>query len=155
MAQIYDQIASTLVQRKRLPISLRMTPMIDVIFLLLTFFVLTAKFREPEQFLQVDVAKADSAAVSRVPVVLDVRIDRSPDGFLLKVGDRPPIRVSPDGPADALLLMSEKVKTGLETEGAGSIDLYCDDSVPWDLAVKVYDALYAMGIREITFRVDL
>lgn len=154
MAGIYQQITSNRMHRKRLPISLRMTPMIDVIFLLLIFFVLTAKFREPEQFLQVDVAKGAGQAAPQPVTPLEVKVEVSPEGFLLRVANKPPVTLDPADPAEGLLVMAEKVKSSLETEGTGVIDLYCHDGVPWDVVMKVYDALYAMGIREITFRVD-
>ena len=154
MAGIYHQITSNLVYRKRLPISLRMTCMIDVIFLLLTFFVLTAKFREPEQFLQVDVAKGAGQATSQSVAPLAVKIEKTPEGFVLNVANKPEVLLSLQTPSDGLLVMAERVKMSLESDGGQAIDLYCADSVPWDLVVKVYDALYAMGIREITFRID-
>jgi biopolymer transport protein ExbD len=51
---------SLLQKRKQRWFGLKMTPMIDVIFLLLTFFVLTARFRSPEQFLPILLSSANA-----------------------------------------------------------------------------------------------
>ena len=69
--------------RRRRRFGLRMTPMIDVIFLLLTFFVLTAKFRTPEQFLPIHLAVADAAVEHFGP------IEEGSNLFRWKVSDMP------------------------------------------------------------------
>ncbi len=64
IASVYDALVGGLRRRRRNGAGLRMTAMIDVIFLLLTFFILTAKFRVPEQFLGVVLAAAHSSEQS-------------------------------------------------------------------------------------------
>lgn len=60
---------------KRIGISMDMTPMVDVAFLLLTFFMLTTQFREPEK---VAVTLPSSHAQVRVPMsnVMLLTIDK-------------------------------------------------------------------------------
>jgi biopolymer transport protein ExbD len=48
----------------RVPIRIDMTPMVDVAFLLLTFFMLTTQFKPPEE---VDVILPDSNSVIKLP----------------------------------------------------------------------------------------
>ncbi|RKY13765.1 MAG: hypothetical protein DRP52_01935 [Planctomycetota bacterium] len=141
-------------RKRRLSMSLRMTPMIDVIFLLLTFFVLTAKFQEPEQLLPVIVGKTNeqSAVTQDAPLKIFVEADAS--GFLLRVANRPAIKLSDVNPSESLLVLARKVRQELEPTGPVPVELYYDDAVSWDIVVKVYDIIYALGLQNITFRIE-
>ena len=141
-------------RKRRLSMSLRMTPMIDVIFLLLTFFVLTAKFQEPEQLLPVIVGKTNeqSAVAQDAPLKIFVEADAS--GFLLRVANRPAIKLSDVNPSESLLVLARKVRQELEPTGPVPVELYYDDAVSWDIVVKVYDIIYALGLQNITFRIE-
>ncbi len=71
-------------EKARAP-ELKMTPMIDVIFLLLVFFVLTANFNEIEMFLRMNLAAPGkganvSAPVQPQPEVLHIRASEGADG---------------------------------------------------------------------------
>ena len=61
---IGQDVIAGLRKQKRRSFGLRMTAMIDVIFLLLTFFVLTAKFRPPEEFLGLSLSGNSTTATS-------------------------------------------------------------------------------------------
>jgi len=61
---IGEDVIAGLQKRKRRSFGLRMTAMIDVIFLLLTFFVLTAKFRPPEEFLGLAMGASSTATTN-------------------------------------------------------------------------------------------
>ncbi len=139
---------------RRLPIGLRMTPMIDVIFLLLTFFVLTAKFQEPEQLLPVFVGKTGPQTVAARENPLKIYIEVRPEGYRLRVENRPEIMLDDQNPQEALLVLAQKVQETIENTGPVPIELYCQDAVAWDIVVKVYDVLYALGADAITFRVE-
>ena len=138
---------------RRISMGLRMTPMIDVIFLLLTFFVLTAKFQEPEQILPVIVGKTDSKVELSQDMSLRIYMEADTSGFFLRVEDRPAIKVH-DDPKESLLVLTRKVQQALEATGPIPVELYCDDAVSWDIVVKVYDVLYALGLENITFRIE-
>ena len=140
--------------RSRISMGLRMTPMIDVIFLLLTFFVLTAKFQEPEQLLPVIVGKTlpQAAAAQDTPLKIFVEADAS--GCLMRVQNRPAVKFSTENPQQSLLVLARKVQQALETTGPVPVELYYDDAVPWDVVVKVYDLLYGLGLQNITFRIE-
>lgn len=153
MSELYQQVMGSIVRRRRLPIGLRMTPMIDIIFLLLTFFVLTAKFQEPEQVLQVDLGNA-SAGSSAAASPLKITIERDGETFVFRVGTKPEIVFEQENVSEALLLLAKKAQETLEKSPSKSVELYCVDSVPWNIVVKAYDALYALGCRDITFKVD-
>ncbi len=63
------------IKKQRVGIKLDMTPMVDVAFLLLTFFMLTTTFRPPEE---IDVVVPDSHSDLRLPSgnVLTISVDR-------------------------------------------------------------------------------
>lgn len=142
------------VGRRKLSIGLRMTPMIDVIFLLLTFFVLTAKFQEPEQLLPILMAQGQEPVVQRESEATVVHIRPGQNGCVVDFAGTGGIEVSPDNPAEGLLTLTQRVQQHFDAAGSGQIDLYCEDSVAWDYVVKVYDVLYVLGAREITFRIE-
>jgi len=140
--------------RRRTSIGLRMTPMIDVIFLLLIFFVLTAKFQEPEQLLPVVVGKPSVAVAATPDAFLKVFVEVEKGGCVLRIEGRSPIELSDENPQEALLVLARKVQQELETTGPVPVELYYDDAVSWDIVVKVYDVLYAMGLQNITFCIE-
>ena len=140
--------------RRKLSIGLRMTPMIDVIFLLLTFFVLTAKFQEPEQLLPIVLGQTQPQAArsESKPVQIQVKVRQT--GCLVFVPGQPETILSAGNPAEGLLVLTQRVQKRFESEGCGPIELYCDDAVSWDFVVKIYDVLYALGAQDITFRIE-
>ena len=141
-------------RKRRLSMGLRMTPMIDVIFLLLTFFVMTAKFQEPEQLLPVIVGKTTLQTAVVQDTLLKVFVEPSPSGCLLRVQNRPVIKLSDENPHESLLVLARKVRQELEATGPVPVELYYDDAISWDIVVKVYDVLYALGLQNITFRIE-
>lgn len=145
----------------RLTFGLRMAPMIDVIFLLLTFFVMTARFRPPEQFLSIMLPS--SAAVSEdfgVIEPLAVRISAESFGCSVQMG--------PANLNAAVSIQTANVEQGLaalansladvlalqKRTAADPVEIFCDDDVPWDHLVKIYDVLNAMGVSDITFNMN-
>jgi biopolymer transport protein ExbD len=151
----HQKVMSGFVGRKRrISMGLRMTPMIDVIFLLLTFFVMTAKFQEPEQLLPVVMGKASPQPVTIQDAPLKIYIEPNASGCFLRVENRPAIRLSYENPQESLLVFARKVRQALETTGPVPVELYYDDAITWDIVVKVYDVLYAFGLQDITFRIE-
>jgi biopolymer transport protein ExbD len=139
---------------RRIAMGLRMTPMIDVIFLLLTFFVITARFQEPEQLLPVIVGPPPSPRIAEQtdPLRIFVEIDESV--CRMRVENGTPVVFSEENPSESLLVLARKVQQALETAGSLPIELYYDDAVSWNVVVKVYDMLYGLGLQNITFRIE-
>ena len=42
----------------------------------------------------------------------------------------------------------------IDFTGPVPVELYYDDAISWDIGVKVYDVLYALGLQKITFRIE-
>lgn len=142
--------------KRRKPGSMRLhlTAMIDVIFLLLTFFVLTARFRGPEQFLPVTLPRAQAQAVSVnviEPLVLNVRQETG--GFVIGLDNREYVIGEATLEQDLSGFANGFIRT-LEQQRRGTgdpLELRCDEHLRWDYLVKLYNVLYGMGATEIQF----
>ncbi len=135
---------------------LQMTPMIDVIFLLLTFFVITARFRRPESFIPITLPPADSVQSVRGRIVepLILEITGRADGCSARVGAEEEIVLSEEAPETGLAAMAACLDRVCRLQGRtceDPIELVCQDEVSWDFVVKVYDVLSAMGAANISF----
>ncbi len=143
--------------RRKSALRLQATAMIDVIFLLLTFFVLTARFNRPEQFLSMKVPTA--AAKTSGPVLIEpmeIKISTSQPGAfaaIISIGGGREVSLSQSDIERGLAEFANGVFAELET-GSRTVDdpvrLICSQEVSWDIFVKVYNVLYSMGIEDIT-----
>jgi len=142
--------------RGRRRLGLRMTPMIDVIFLLLTFFVLTARFRTPEQFLPIQLPRAD-AAEARFGVVepLIINVSGEEGNCAVQIGQLRTVRIDSARYAEGLADFANELTEVLSLQKRTAddpIEIRCDDYVRWDDLVKIYNVLQAAGISDITFQ---
>ena len=155
---IQQEVLGHLRGRRRKRLSLRMTPMIDVIFLLLTFFILTARFRTPEQFLPITLPAAPTDGTARgVIEPLIIRLISMENGFVAEIGtDESTADITLKGDAmEQDLAEFTRILAGILGEqkrtASDPIELQCDQTLKWDYLVKVYNILYAMGVSDITF----
>ncbi|MBN1126505.1 MAG: biopolymer transporter ExbD [Sedimentisphaerales bacterium] len=147
---------------KRPILALRMTPMIDVIFLLLVFFVLTAKFRTPEQFLPIQLP-TENENLQRLDVIEPLAVGLLPEseGCRITIGSETSLAeiiVDAEPKAEQLAEFAKSLTAILHQQkrtAADPIEIRCDDQVKWDHLVKVYNLLYTMGINDITFHMEL
>jgi biopolymer transport protein ExbD len=148
------RVASGLQRRGGPGMGLRMTAMIDVIFLLLTFFVLTAKFQKPESQLPVVMPKpAAQTAVLQSNGPMKVRIIAAGSGCEVVFGDEAKIALSEHNLDAGLADVSNQFLAAAQSYDVSTqgIELHCDNTVQWDYVVKVYDIFYRMGAAKITF----
>lgn len=155
---VRSETAQLFKKHKQRRFNLRMTPMIDVIFLLLTFFVLTAKFRSPEDFLPIIMPEAVAGIVA-LDLVEPLMIE------ITDLGDSCDIRFGGGDKFRSVQLDHEAIEASLATfansfrevlilqnrTGADPVQIQCDDTVKWDVLVKVYNVLYGLGVSDITF----
>ncbi len=97
-------------KKRRIGVSMDMTPMVDVAFLLLIFFMTTTQFQPPEKD-KIDLPKSNSEAkspesdiitiaVTKEPAVKVVYKQRGPDGVEEKTIELNPMSLNTDlGPA--------------------------------------------------------
>lgn len=148
------QVMTGLRRRRNPAMGLRMTAMIDVIFLLLTFFVLTARFQQPESHLNVTLPKpAVGTAQSMAKEPLSIRLETANSQCSVILPQAETIWLVPDTLSANLADLQGRLKAifpSYDIAGQG-VELHCGDAVQWDYVVKVYDVLYRAGAMKITF----
>ncbi len=118
--------------------TINLTPMIDVVFLLVIFFMVGSKFSEAENRVDVDLPAADLRAMTRVPdervVAVDARGGVTLDGQPIR-GEQltetlrqqhaayPGLRVSVRGDGDVPHKQMMEVYRAVRVSGVGQISL--------------------------------
>ncbi len=130
-----------------------MTPMIDVVFLLLVFFVWTASFQIVEQVLPSQLVTESGQQ--------NIDIDPPPEQSDL---DNLVIRIEFDGAAATWILQEqamadiEQVSRQLAAIGAISTDvpviLWPEKSVPLEYVVAAFDAAKSSGYSKISYAIS-
>lgn len=153
---LQQQVLAGLGMSRKSGAGLRMTPMIDVIFLLLAFFIITVKFHEPEAFVPVKLPSPDLTRMpgSRIvePLILEIKGD--PEGCKAKIGAEEEILLLEETPEEGLAAFANTLShvcIAQQRTSEDPIELICHDEVTWDFVVKIYDVLQAMGASNITF----
>ena len=133
-----------------------MTPMIDVVFLLLIFFVCTASFQMAESILptHLDVSGASSA---RLPPELEemqlerILIEVAHEGSPVAAGDDA-VRYTVNGQrCPSLSRLSEIVGTLARIDSTLKVVLDIAGQVPLGNAIDVYDRCRLAGLQQIQF----
>jgi len=156
--------------RGRPRIQLLLVPMIDIVFLLLTFFLLTASFRPAEAFLPAELpggAAADSEVTELEPLL--IFLESLPDGgCLVQIGDEVEFEVVDQsagnvrpGAEQALEQISfeqlpKQVDLVLKRQHRTSDDpvkLVPQRQTNWDHVLKTYHALWRLNLTNIIFAI--
>lgn len=121
--------------RRRSRAGLNLTPLIDIVFLLLIFFMLTAHFVQ-EESLDIELPEAESAAMDEDESLVEVIL--SPEGEL-RVDGRvvPPER------------LEETLRGALHAPGRKSVRLRGDTTARFGHAVSVIDAARKAGAESL------
>jgi biopolymer transport protein ExbD len=124
--------------RKRRAPSIIIVSLIDILAILLIFFIVTTTFRKNQPQLQINLPESKSAELAPAendePVVLSVK---SAD------------EISLDGKPVSLDLLTEALKTTRAQAPARPIAMQADREAPFGVVVKVLDALKDAGIKNI------
>ena len=151
-------------------IQLLLVPMIDIVFLLLTFFLLTASFRPAEAFLPAELpggAAADTEVMELEPLL--IFLESLPDGrCLVQIGDEVEFEVV-DQSAKAGQLGAEQwpeqisfeqlpelIRRVLRDQHRSSDDpvkLVPQRQTNWDHVLKTYHALWRLNLTNIIFAI--
>ena len=124
--------------RKRRAPSIIIVSLIDILAILLIFFIVTTTFRKNLPQLQINLPESKSAelapAEKNEPIVLSVK---SAD------------EISLDGKPVTLDLLTEALKTVRTEAPTRPIAMQADREAPFGVVVKVLDALKDAGIKNI------
>lgn len=138
------------------PFALRMAPMIDMIFLLLIFFLVAAKFRPQEDFLpfQLPVAKAQNQTIGK-PEPLTIYISSTNSGCLVQISQLRTVKIENTNIEEDLAVLMEKIRDCLLAQkrfADDPIEIICDADVKWQHLAKIYNLFYGAGLTDITFK---
>ena len=142
-------------RRRPGPMRLMMAPLIDVVFLLLTFFLLTANFRSREAFLPVQLPQPAVSSLNLEIEPLFIYIESRPDGACrLQMGDVEAI-ILPARPGDSgfdvFSRRLSEILNDLHRTINDPVKLVPTPTTKWDHVVKTYDALGRLSLTNIIF----
>jgi len=130
-----------------------MTPMIDVVFLLLVFFVWTASFQTIEYVLDTQVAAqqgtnaAETAQLSPPTDFPDivVRIESAGGQLVWSLNRRP---------AASLADVESRLNRLAEVDTSAKVILHPDPAVPLEFVIGAFDAAQLAGFTQVAFAVN-
>jgi len=141
---------------RRAVIGLRMAPMIDMIFLLLIFFLVAAKWRPKEDYLPLQLATAGAMPQTvGKPEPLLIQISQSNTICRVQISPSDVVEISSQNPDEGLALMMDGIKRCLLEQkryASDPIEIICAAEVKWENLAKIYNVLTGMGLKDITFR---
>ena len=133
---------------------LRMMPMIDMMFLLLIFFVVTATFRPAENFLpfQLPAAHAQQRAFGVVePMVIEILA--GPDGCVVRLGTDDVVRIGRTDAETDLATLAEKLADIMRRQKRTAddpVEIVCGADVKLRYWTQVYNLLIGLGVKDVT-----
>jgi len=149
--EIFDEVFAS----RKSSFTLRMAPMIDMIFLLLLFFLVAAKWRPEENFLpfQLPVAQAQShGLVKAEPLIIHIFATQA--GCQVQIGQLYAVQLEDQTIEANLIELMGKMKDCLIAQKrfiSDPIEIVCDASVKWEHLTKIYNIFFGAGLTDITF----
>jgi biopolymer transport protein ExbD len=132
-----------------------MVPMIDMIFLLLIFFLVAAKFRPQEDFLPLQLpAAAGQEQRTGKPEPLVLNISPAQSGCTVQIGTFAAVAITEEHIDEDLVILTEKLKDCLDAQkrfAGDPVEIVCDPAVKWEYVAMVYNMFYGAGLTDITF----
>lgn len=134
--------------------AIRMTPMIDMVFLLLIFFLVTSNFRPPEKFLPMQLApvQAQGRGFGKV-VSLRINIFAVPDGCEVQIGENQTVLIGEATAGADLAALADAISDIMRRQKRNRddpVEIACEADVQWQYWAKIYNVLFGMGIEDIT-----
>jgi len=136
-------------------LTLRMAPMIDMIFLLLIFFLVAAKWRPQEDFLPVQLPAAGTQPSNvGMPEPLMIYIRPAENGCKVQIGLSESLLIRNDNAEADFSALMDNIQQCLAAQkrvAADPVEIVCDPLVKWEHLTKVYNILLGAGLTNITF----
>ncbi len=143
--------------RNRGEVELAMTPMIDVVFLLLIFFLATASFEKIEQSMPTGVADMPASAAKETGSLDDwlQEIQESNEDVIIRIiqsdAKSAPTYLMNEQPIDNVDVIVVRIAALAKLKSDQPIIIDPDDTVPMGTAMKVYDLAKGVGALEVFF----
>jgi biopolymer transport protein ExbD len=144
-------------RRARRGLSLNLTPMIDVTFLLLVFFVCTTKALDKQALLRADLSERGGTGVAADALALDeppLRIELVREGGATRYRVLAPMPQPGDAVELGAMLATRRYGPGNPTglfAAEQPIELAPAREVPWEEAVAAFNAVTRAGYTRISF----
>ncbi len=134
---------------RREPLEIKMTPMIDVVFLLLVFFVWTASFQVVEYLLPSELSTllGNQAALEEPPPEADF------EDVVIRIhwtDDQPGWTIN-DQQADSLAQLHQRLQAIAQVKQDAPVILHPDQEVPLGDVINVFDLSRLVGFEKIQF----
>ena len=136
--------------------ALRMAPMIDMIFLLLIFFLVTAKWRPEEDFLplQLPTAQGQDAVFGR-PDPLEIHILATATGCGIRMGEFGEVQIDNRTIDADMAVLMDRMGDCLRAQkrfAGDPVEIVCGPDLKWEHLARIYNLFYGAGLSDITFR---
>ncbi len=152
---IHQEIFARVFGHRKRGLSIRMVPMIDMIFLLLIFFLVAAKFRPQEDFLPLQLpAAAGQEQRTGKPEPLVFNISPAQSGCTVQIGTFAAVAIREVSIEEDLVVLTEKLRDCLDAQKrfvGDPVEIVCDPAVKWEFVARIYNMLYGAGLSDITF----
>ncbi len=135
------------------PFGLNMTPMIDVVFQLLIFFVCIVEFQKSEEMLEANLPPLGQGPkqVQKTPQELDlgrIEVDVAKDRVVASFQGRTRELDKPEGD-DALAQLKQLLDEWTRVDRHIPARIQCKPDVPTGTLLRVYDACLQAGLADV------
>jgi len=133
-----------------------MAPLIDMIFLLLIFFLVAAKWRPKEDFLPMQLAAAGFGAQSlgkAEPLIIE--ITQTDTVCRVRIGPEYAVDIAAENPEQGFVGLIEKTRQCLLEQKryvSDPVEIICAPDVKWENLARIYNVFVGMGLTDITFQ---
>jgi biopolymer transport protein ExbD len=155
--RLHDAVTTALKNERPSNFGFRMMPMIDMLFLLLIFFLLTLQFRPVESYLPFQLPGANTNGVQfgkAEPLTLNLRTYGS-TGCSIQIGQAKSIMINTVSMDADLAAAANRIRAVMNEQkrtASDPVEFVCDRGIEWQYIAKLYNILFGMGIKDITFR---
>jgi len=135
---------------------LRMTPMVDVVFLLLLFFLVGADWQQSEAYLPLKLLQiSDQPGPTEPAELVPVYIETTGQGCQVRIGNGATVVVRPDHVEADLGQVRQVLKDALRQLAGTSpqrwaVEIFCGEQVQWQELARLYSVLTELGVEQIT-----
>ena len=137
--------------------TLRMAPMVDMVFLLLLFFLVAVKWRPQEDFIPFNLPAAQGASATLArPEPMQIYIQATAGGCRVDIAQIQPELINEQTMETDLAELMEKIKyVCIEQKRLADdpVEIICEPDVKSQYWVRICNVLYGMKMTDITFTV--